>query len=382
MSYERQIWNAVEKILASNTQLGCSITGGGSTLINWLFNHPGASRVLVEAQIPYSSRALEKFLCKPGPHPVVANTVRDMVFVAHARTADLVGDQVDTVGFALSAALATNRARKGSDRAYVASLSDSICRIASINFSAKINDRSEQEVLLSMFGLSHLANTYGFDFDPNLPEWVEVDFNVIDLNDPLSAFFEGKIDFLEMGNDGKFSTIVRDGARVFFPGSFNPLHEGHIDLAKKVEKLSGREVTLELSIQNVDKPEVTPSDIENRLADIRGHFPVILTRCPRFFDKARFFVAPHFVVGYDTAARLVDAKYYQNGKTGMESSLRELIDGQTIIWVAGRLVNGQFKTYHDLSIPVGVDRLFRPITQEQFRSDVSSTEIRSKNTKK
>ena len=156
MSYDRQIWNAVEKILASNTHLSCAITGGGSTLINWLFNHPGASRVLIEAQIPYSSRALEKFLCKPGPHPVVANTARDMAFVAHARTTDLVGDKINTVGFALTAALTTSRTRKGNDRAYVASLRDNVCRVGSINFSAKKKDRSEQEVLLSIFGLSHL----------------------------------------------------------------------------------------------------------------------------------------------------------------------------------------------------------------------------------
>tara|TARA_B100001094_G_C18146947_1_gene781340 strand:+ start:642 stop:1790 length:1149 start_codon:yes stop_codon:yes gene_type:complete len=378
MPSDRQVWNAVEKILASNTQLACSITGGGSTLINWLFNHPGASRVLVEAQVPYSSRALEKFLCKPGPHPVVANTARDMAFVAYARAIDLVDNKQTAVGFGLTAALTTTRARRGSDRAFVASVRDNICRIGSASLSAKKIDRSEQEVILTSFGLSHLAAIYDVEFDPDLPDWVELGFEMIDLNDPLRALFEGKIDILEMGIDGRFSTNIRGYPRVFLSGSFNPLHQGHINLAKTVEKLSGREVNLELSIQNVDKPDISLADIEKRLAGICGHFPVILTRCSRFFDKARFFVAPHFVVGYDTAARMVDGKYYQNGKIGMESSLQELKDSETIIWVAGRLVDGRFKTFKDLSLPDGLDGLFRPVTQEQFRLDVSSTQLRSK----
>ena len=102
----RKIWNTIERILESKKQLACVLTGGGSTLLNWLFNHPGASRLLVEAQVPYASRALEKFLCKPGPHPVAANTARDMAFAAFARATELSDKDLPAIGFALTAMFA------------------------------------------------------------------------------------------------------------------------------------------------------------------------------------------------------------------------------------------------------------------------------------
>lgn len=379
MSSDRQIWNTVERILESKKQLACVFTGGGSTLLNWLFNHVGASRFLVEAQVPYASRALEKFLCKPGPHPVATNTARDMAFAAFARATELGDKDLPAIGFALTAALTTTRPRKGIDRACVALAFNNSCRISSINLNAKKVDRSEQETIVTYFALSHLATVCGIEFDPQLPDWVEVTYKEIDLSDPLKAFFQGKIDVLEMGIDGKFSTKIRDCPRVFLSGSFNPLHEGHVRLAKTVEKLSGREANLEISIQNVDKPDIALSELEKRLDNLRGYFPVILTRCPRFFDKARLFVDPHFVVGYDTAERLVDGRYYEDGLMGMQSSLKQLYDDKTVIWVAGRLVNDHYRTLSDISFPKGLDGLFRCITQEQFRLDVSSTQLRSKN---
>jgi len=378
MPSDRKIWNTIERILESKKQLACVLTGGGSTLLNWLFNHPGASRLLVEAQVPYTSRALEKFLCKPGPHSVVANTARDMAFAAHARAIELGDENLPAIGFALTAALTTTRPRKGTDRACVALMSNNWCRIWSINLNAKRIDRCEQEILLTSFALSHLATACGIEFDPQLPDWVEVDCEEIDLNDPLKALFEGKIDVLEMGVDGKFSTNIRGCPRVFLSGSFNPLHEGHVRLAQTVEKLSGREANFEISIQNVDKPDIAPSELEKRLGGMRGYFPIILTRCPRFFDKAQLFVDPHFVVGYDTAERLVDGRYYQDGITGMHSSLKQLYDNKTIIWVAGRLVNDRYKTLSDIALPKGLGGLFRSVTQEEFRLDVSSTQLRSK----
>ena len=379
MSIDCRAWDTVDRILESKKQLACACTGGGSTLLNWLFNHPGASRLLVEAQVPYSARSLEKFLGKPGPHPVNTYTARDMAFVAYTRAMELGDESLPAIGLALTAALTTNRSRKGKDRACVALMSDDICRIWTLNLGAEAVDRCDQEAIVTSFSLGQLATLVGVEFDPKLPEWVETDYQFIDLKKPLKALYEGKVDALKMGVDGKFSVSVSGSHHVFLPGSFNPLHEGHIQLAKTVEALSGREVNLEMAIQNVDKADITLPDLKQRLSDLQGYFPVILTRCPRFLDKAQLFIGPHFVVGYDTAERLVDSRYYGNSDVRMQESLERLQRDGTIIWVAGRLVNDCFKTLNDITLPEGLEDLFKSVTQDQFRIDISSTQIRSTN---
>ena len=67
---DRAIWKAVEEIVQGEGALSLAAAGGGSALLNWLFDHPGASRVMLEAQIPYAESALEEYLRCPGPHRV------------------------------------------------------------------------------------------------------------------------------------------------------------------------------------------------------------------------------------------------------------------------------------------------------------------------
>ena len=63
----------------------------------------------------------------------------------------------------------------------------------------------------------------------------------------------------------------------------------------------------------------------------------------------------------------------------MQESLERLRRDGTIIWVAGRLVNDCFKTLNDITLPEGLEDLFKSVTQDQFRIDISSTQIRSTN---
>ncbi len=66
----RWIRDVVEGIHSSGRKLAVVATGGGSQALSWLLNHPGASRVVLEAQVPYCDRALEDYLMSAGPHPV------------------------------------------------------------------------------------------------------------------------------------------------------------------------------------------------------------------------------------------------------------------------------------------------------------------------
>jgi hypothetical protein len=88
------------------------------------------------------------------------------------------------------------------------------------------------------------------------------------------------------------------------PGSFNPLHAGHASALQACADRSGSVPLFELSVFNVDKPPVPLHDLVQRLS----HFAqqdvcILLTKTPRFIDKARAYPGLSYVIGVDTLVR-------------------------------------------------------------------------------
>src|SRR5439155_55171 len=78
------------------------------------------------------------------------------------------------------------------------------------------------------------------------------------------------------------------------------------------EEIAGGPVAFELSVVNVDKPPLGAADVRHRFAQFRGRARVELTRAPTFLQKSRLLPGATFVVGADTAERLVAGRYYDN----------------------------------------------------------------------
>src|SRR5262245_29728782 len=73
------------------------------------------------------------------------------------------------------------------------------------------------------------------------------------------------------------------------PGSFNPLHHGHLALAAAASGRLGVPVHFELSVTNADKAELEPAEVERRVAQFAGLAPVWVTRTAVFEKKADLF---------------------------------------------------------------------------------------------
>ena len=181
--------------------------------------------------------------------------------------------------------------------------------------------------------------------------------------------------WLHQGPDG---AIRFDGALpgALLAGSFNPLHAGHRLLADVAGTRLGLTVHFELSVENVDKPSLSAEEAARRAQQFLGLAPLMVTRAPTFERKAALFPGTVFVVGGDTAERIVSSRYYAGDRSRVETTL-DFIAGQGCRFlVAGRVASdGRFVTPAEIEIPERLRRLFEHVPD--FRIDVSSTQIRA-----
>lgn len=152
----------------------------------------------------------------------------------------------------------------------------------------------------------------------------------------------------------------------------------------------GRTPAYELSATNVDKPPLPPATLRSRVEVILATPPphplppavVLVTAAPLFEQKARLLPGTTFVIGVDTAVRLVDAAYYGGSEAAMVASLAAIAGRGCDFLVAARVDarTGRLATLADVAVPGGASgpfgRLFEAVPTAAFRADVSSTQIR------
>jgi hypothetical protein len=371
----------ISALHASGRKAALAITGGGSGAVAELLRVPGGSRLLIEAQIPYDALALATFLGFAPAQACSSDTAIAMARSVRARIARLVPAGTDLVGLGATAALVSDHPRKGEHRFHIAFANSARIAHCTGVMAKGRRDRAAEEDLVSRAIVLWLAYACGIaapsprsllDADEYYAEAV---INTIDAIDQLLA---GEIDRVTAQPDGQMM-LSAPRPLMLLPGSFNPLHEGHVLLARVAEELRQQRLAFEISVTNVDKPPLAGKTVRCRLAQFAWKSPVELTRAPTFVDKSRLFPRTTFVIGADTAERLVAPRYYGDDEARMYVALEEIANSGGSFLVAVRIdAAGRVRALNDIPVPRRYADLFTEIPEHRFRFDTSSSEIRAR----
>jgi hypothetical protein len=354
-----------------------AVTGGGAGLASWLLSVPGGSRTVLEVAVPYGEQSLAEFLGQRPDSFCSPETVRLMARRALDRGGWLAPGR-PVAGIACTASLRSDRPKRGDHRFHVAVQTSQVVTTRSLTLRKEARDREGEEAVLDRVMLNAMAESFGRSERVEVPllpgECVETETHATD--DPLAALFAGRVSAVCVECDGR---IRCDGPRptVLLPGSFNPIHDGHRRLLETASRLTGPSVAFELTVVNADKPPLAYEEVRRRSTQFAWHAPLWLTRAPTFAEKARLFPGALFVVGSDTAARILEARFYGGEETGLSAAMAQLREHDCRFLVAGRKNSeGRFLVLEDLEVPAAYQDLFSALPASEFRVDLSSTQLR------
>lgn len=348
----------IKNVYLSGSQFSLAVTGGGTSAIASLFGVAGASTTLLDATVPYHAAALDRFVSASSPQGCNTHTARAMAMAAYMNAREIMPEN-KVIGVGCTAAIATNRARKGTDRCHIAVQSAGFTTIYDIDLNRE-DDREKQEAICRTAILEAMACAVDVSIDPTD---TGARIKHIDAEEPWVSLLSGATE----------STSTPANACIF-PGAFNPIHDGHRGMINTARDLLGQDVTLELSIGNVDKPPLDFLSMSERLTD---EFDLVFSNAPTFVKKSAIFPDSVFIVGLDTIVRIDEARYY-GSETARDNALVTMARCGARFLVFGRQTGKNFHTLADVSLSKTLKNMCTGVTEDQFRMDISSSEIRSR----
>lgn len=372
-----QVINAIHR---SPQMIVLEFAGAGALSLAWLHRVGGSSRTVLEATDRYASTSLIEAIGFVPTQFTAPDVAQAMATQAYMRAGHLVNSGTPVMGVGCTATIATDRVKWGEHRCCVSVCDAQGVTTYSLTLTKGLRTRDEEERLVSLMIIRAIAAACGVS-DP-LPlelaaeEHLFESFEPFDLLDRLLA---GQVEAITVMPDGQMLGGDRWQNLALLSGAFNPLHQGHRELARIAARILRQEVYFELPLVNADKaPIIDPHEARRRISQFASVGPILVTRAPLFSQKARLFPGSTFILGIDTVERLVQARFYHNSRAEMLASFEAVQSAGCRFLVAGRVRDNHFVTLADVNLPAEYRDLFIEIPEDEFRVDVSSTAIRQK----
>ena len=373
----------INRINEDPVKLNGIFAGSGSSFANWFLTTPGSSNTVIQFDFPYAQSSLHTLLGKVPDGYVTEQVANELANIAYERALDLVSSEGKIIGVGCTSALISNVGKKGEHRAYVSIRSEKEMYSAVLKLHKGCRDRAQEENLVSKFILANVSEYCFNGNETNLLEDLCPEDEILkkanEYYGVIEKFYKTNEAFLIIDKEG---CIVKTSYRpeAVISGSFNPLHSGHRQLVKVIEEMNDSKVDFEISIYNVDKDIMTIEDINQRIVQFIGVGTIIISKAKTFVEKSVNFKGCSFVVGWDTAVRVLDPKYYDDSYQSMLSALTDIKKNECSFIVAGRKEKfGRFRNAEEINIPEDYADMFCMIEEKTFRNDISSTDIRIQN---